>query len=76
MRQGRATHSGMGSTKTEPRSHTVPPAYPASLGNMVGNHADAGMVTVQKVPMYTGSGPHAPSGSTTIHRGGSQGKHK
>ena len=42
MKQGRATHSGSGSTKVEPRSHAVPAAYPSRLGVMQGNHAMEG----------------------------------
>lgn len=74
MRQGRASHSGSGSTKVEPRSHAVPPAYPASLGIKVGNHSERGTTRVQKIPMYEGRGLKAPMVGTTIHRSGSQGK--
>lgn len=76
MRQGRATVSRMGSTKTEPVSHAVPPAYPAGLGIMQGNHADTGMVNVRQIPMYEGRGLKAPMAATTIHRAGSQGKNR
>ena len=72
MKQGRATHSGSGSTKSEPVSHAVPAAYPARLGVMQGNHADTGKVHVTKVPMYEGRGLAAPSCKTTIHPKGSQ----
>lgn len=76
MKQGRATHTGMGSTKIEPRSHAVPPAAPARMGIMQGNHADTGTIRVQKVPMYEGRGLEAPMRSTTTHKAGSQGHHK
>lgn len=77
MKQGRATHSGSGSTKIEPRSHAVPPAYPARLGTMQGNHAmENGTINVQRVPMYQGRGLTAPMQGTTVHHCGSQGKHK
>lgn len=72
MKQGRATHSGMGSTKTEPRSHAVPAAYPAGLGVMKGNHAECGTVRVTHVPMYEGRGLQAPMKGVTIHKKGSQ----
>jgi hypothetical protein len=72
MTQGRATTSKMGSTKTEPISHAVPPAYPAGLGVMKGNHGDCGTINLVKVPMYEGRGLEAPKTTTTIHRKGSQ----
>lgn len=72
MKQGRATTSMMGSTKTEPRSHAVNPAYPAALGNMRGNHADTGTVRVNKIPMYEGRGLEAPSRKVTTYPKGSQ----
>lgn len=76
MKQGRATHSGMGSTKTETISHAVPPAYPAGLGVMKGNHADTGTVRVKEIPMYEGRGLQAPMVGCTVHRAGSQGKNR
>ena len=73
MTQGRATHSGSGSTKVEPRSHAVPAAYPARLGVMQGNHAmEGGTVRVQKIPIYTGRGLQAPMVGVTVHKKGSQ----
>lgn len=72
MKQGQAQTSRMGSTKVEPKSHAVSPAYAAGLGVMKGNHADCGTVNVTKVPMYEGRGLEAPMVSTTIHRKGSQ----
>lgn len=77
MKQGRATHSGMGSTKTEPISRAVPPAYPARLGIMQGNHAtDGGTIRIQQIPMYAGRGLKAPMVGCTIHKAGSQGKNR
>lgn len=77
MRQGKASSSSVGSTKIEPRAHAVPPAYPARLGMMQGNHAsDNGTVRVQHVPMYEGRGLKAPMKGVTTHKAGSQGTHK
>lgn len=76
MKQGQATHSGSGSTKIEPRTHAVPPAYPARLGLMQGNHSDRGTTHVTKVPMYEGRGLEAPMVGVTTHKAGSQGHHK
>jgi len=75
MKQGKATHSGTGSTKVEPKGHAVPPAYAASLGSMRGNHSERGTTKLQTIPMYEGRGLQAPMKSTTIHNKGSQGKH-
>lgn len=72
MKQGRASHSSTGATKVEPRSHAVPPAYPARLGTMQGNHADTGTVHVNKVPIYEGRGIEAPMKKVTVHPKGSQ----
>ena len=72
MKQGSATHSGSGSTKTEPRSQAVPPAYPARLGTMQGNHGDRGTTRVQKSPMYEGRGLQAPTAKCTTYPKGSQ----
>ena len=72
MKQGQANHSGMGSTKVEPKSRAVPPAYPARLGTMRGNHSDTGKHRVQKIPMYEGRGLKAPMKGVTVHPKGSQ----
>lgn len=69
MKQGFATSSRMGSTKTEPRSRAVDPGYTAQLGNKVG-------VARAIEPMYEGRGLRAPMVSDTRHPAGSQGKHK
>ena len=76
MKQGNATTSRVGSTKTEPKSHGVPPAYASRLGAMQGNHVmDKGTIRTQNVPMYSGRGVTAPTVSSTSHKSGSQGKH-
>ena len=72
MKQGRATTSQVGSTKVEPRSRAVPPAYAAGMGVMKGNHADTGKVQLQKIPMYEGRGLEAPKMKVNIHPKGSQ----
>ena len=76
MKQGRASSSKMGSTKITPIAHAVPPAYPARLGSMQGNHStDKGTIRPQSIPMYSGRGVTAPTVSSTSHKSGSQGKH-
>lgn len=74
MKQGRASSSTVGSTKVEPTSRAVPPAFPARLGMMQGNHSDSGKSQVQKIPMYEGRGLEAPMKGVTIHHKGSQGR--
>lgn len=70
MKQGKATTSGMGSTKREPISHAVSPGGVSQLGEMVGTRR-----AVEQI--YVGYGYKAPMGSgTTVHRSGTQGKHK
>lgn len=76
MKQGRASSSKMGSTKIEPRSHAVPPAYAGRIGLQQGNHAtDKGTIRTQSIPMYEGRGISAPMKSSTSHKSGSQGKY-
>lgn len=76
MKQGRASHSNSGSTKVEPRSHAVSPAYGDSLGQMKGNHStDSGTINMKSTPMYIGRGLEAPMKGTTVHHKGSQGQH-
>lgn len=65
--QGRAKTSIVGSTKVEPMSKAVNPAYAAELGIHEVNHTS--------VPMYEGRGLEAPMESCTTHKCGSQGKH-
>ena len=78
MKQGKATHSGSGSTKVEPNSRAVGLARLSQLGNHVGNHVSDGSrpdLPVQREPMYEGRGLKAPMVSQTTHKGGSQGRH-
>ena len=72
MKQGRASTSVVGSTKVEPNSKAVPPAFPARMGVMQGNHSDTGKHRVQKIPMYEGRGLKAPMKGVTVHPKGSQ----
>jgi len=78
MKQGRASHSGMGSTKIEPRSHAVNPSGAGNLGIMRGNHASDGNgdMPFKSIPLYEGRGLQAPMVGQTNHKAGSQGKHK
>jgi hypothetical protein len=78
MKQGRATSSKAAATPVNrPKSMAVPPAYPASLGNMKGNHATGTGRTLPnpKVPMHEGRGAAAPTVGRATHKSGSQGKH-
>lgn len=68
MKQGQATSSKMGSTKTEPVSKAVDVGGVSQLGNHVGR-----MAAVE--PLYEGRGLKAPMVGETTHRSGSQGKH-
>lgn len=75
MKQGRATHSGSGSTKVEPHSRAVSPSHVSEMGSMQGNHTmEEGTIRVRSAPMYEGRGLEAPMAGTTIHKSGSQGK--
>lgn len=67
MKQGRATTSFVGSTKTEPASHAVSPAAVSELGIHEVRHTS--------LPLYEGRGLQAPMVSETTHKSGSQGKH-
>ncbi len=76
MKQGQATHSGMASTKVEPRSAAISPAYTNEMGVQHGNHAmDGKTVSGGLAPMISGPGLRAPMANHTIHHGGSQRKH-
>ena len=68
MKQGRATHSGSASTKTEPISHAVSPGAVDQLGQKVGQAR-----AVEQ--LYQGRGLEAPMKSETTHKSGSQGRH-
>jgi len=67
MKQGRATTSMVGSTKTEPKSKAVDVCAVAELGIHESRHTS--------VPLYEGRGLEAPMVGTTTHKSGSQGKH-
>lgn len=69
MKQGQATHSGSGSTKIEPISTAINPAYAGEIGVQMHRPED-------RSPMSEGRGLKAPMVSTTQHHAGSQGKHK
>jgi len=68
MKQGRADHSGVASTKREPIPHKVNVAAVAEEG--------IHQVRATSVPLYEGRGLEAPMAGTTQYRTGSQGKHK
>lgn len=68
MKQGRATTSMVGSTKTEPKSNAVNPGAVSRMGNMVGPGT-------KSESLYEGRGLKAPMVGSTAHKAGSQGKH-
>ncbi len=68
MKQGTASSSRSGSTKTEPRSHAINPAAVADIGIQ--------QVRTRSIPFSTGPGLSAPMAGTDTHPHGSQGKHK
>lgn len=68
MTQGKATTSGMGSTKREPIAHAVSPAAVSEIG--------IHQVRGTSLPLYEGRGLEAPMQGCTTHAHGSQGKHK
>lgn len=68
MKQGQATHSGMGSTKVEPQSRAVNPGAVSRMG------IEPGPFTTSK-QMYEGRGLEAPMKSESSHKSGSQGKY-
>lgn len=68
MKQGRASHSNVASTKREPISHGVNVHAVSEIGQQVVRHSS--------INLYEGRGIEAPAGSTDIHHCGSQGKHK
>ncbi len=69
MKQGQATTSSVGATKQEPQSCGVNPGGASQIGGAQGR-----MAMVQ--PIYEGRGLEAPRTQSTIHNGGSQGKHR
>ena len=68
MKQGRATHDGMASTKREPIPHAVNIKAVAEEGIIEGR--------ATSLPLYSGRGLEAPMVGTTTYEVGSQGKHK
>ena len=77
MKQGRATHSGMGSTKTEPRAQAVHPGGAGNLGISQGNHAtDKGDMPFKTTSLFGGAVLKPPMAGSQTHPCGSQGKHK
>jgi len=68
MKQGRASTSGMASTKVEPKSKAVNIEHAADMGIHHVNH--------RSVPMYEGRGLKAPMAGSTTHPKGSQKHHR
>ena len=78
MKQGRASSSKTAATPdNRPKSMAVPPAYPASLGTMKGNHVTGQGKSLANPtpPMHSGRGATAPTVGRATHKSGSQGKH-
>lgn len=68
MKQGKASTSGMASTKREPIAHAVSPAAVSEIG--------IHQVRGTSLPLYEGRGLEAPMVGSTTHEHGSQGKWK
>lgn len=77
MKQGQASSSGPGSRKREPVAHAVSPGGVSQIGESLGNHVtDSAKILHGAVePLYKGRGYEAPMTKSTIHHGGSQGRH-
>lgn len=77
MKQGTGRSRTAATPQNRPVSNAVPPAYPASLGSMKGNHATgvAKNLPNPAPPMHAGRGAKSPPTGHTTHRSGSQGKH-
>ena len=67
--QGRADKSGPASQKREPISKGVNPGGVDQLGNHVG-------VARAVTSLFRGPGFRAPMAGATVHKSGSQGRHK
>lgn len=67
MKQGQASSSKMASTKVEPKSKAVNPAYVSELG--------VHQVRTKSISLYEGRGLKAPMAGECTHKGGSQGKY-
>lgn len=77
MKQGRATHSGMGDMKREPVVHKVSVEAVSRLGASQGTHVTGhGEVPNRTPPLYPGRGLEAPLAGHHTYPSGSQGKHK
>lgn len=70
MKQGQASHSGMGSTKVEPKSRGVNVETVADQGIQQRFAPGNG-----PSPLHQGRGLKAPMVSTATHKAGSQGEH-
>lgn len=68
MKQGQASSSKAGSTKTEPRSRGINPAAVADIGNIE--------LRTKPIQMYEGRELEAPKAKCTVHECGSQGRYK
>jgi hypothetical protein len=70
MKQGMASSSRVGSTKVEPRPHSVNPAAVDQFGRVLGNHAMNGgrILPGASVPLYRGRGLKAPMVQRHEHR--------
>jgi len=75
MKQGRASSSGPGNRKIEPRGQSYTPGVVSQIGEALGNHAtDTGKILHgASAPMYADKhDPLAPKMTTTTYHGGSQ----
>lgn len=68
MKQGSASSSSSGSTKTEPMSKAISPGAVSRIGNAVS-------VDTRPEPIVMGQGLKAPMAGQSSHKSGSQGKY-
>ena len=61
--------------KVEPSPRAVNVTAVSRLGNMIGNHSEEGTTRVPREPLIGGRGYRAPSITSAVHKGGSQGRH-
>lgn len=73
--QGRASRSGPGSQKIEPRSSAINPGGVSQIGTAIGNHSDKGTSPYSGDAINEGRGYRAPEIGSKTHRGGSQGSY-
>lgn len=79
MKQGMASRSGPGAQKREPISHAMNPAGVAQMGRAMGGMRDDENITGRNSAdsMNAGRGANAPApAACTVHKAGSQGKHR